>query len=192
MKTKLRIVGLAFLAGVMLATMQPTLLFGGASGGGNIWDPYVYTAPFEGKELRGPLSIYLDMSFWGAPCSGGSALLANMYFTIRLKLDKDKTNTLWAFQGSSLGDYPNGICVTDLADMFQEITKLLDSVIPNLTIGDPPKLVFPYGVNLYVNNGWKVTAIDNPAYNDDPVSISRVFIADIEITVKGNPKPKKH
>ncbi len=168
MKTKWRTPVFVLLAGVILGTMEPALVFGGETPGGNIWDQFVYAKPFKGTTLNGSLSIYYEIIACDTNCTGDCA--ANMFYIV--KLTKEGETIPYLFQGSSQASYPNGICLKDILGQGAEITNFLTSIVSG-----PP--LFPNGV---VES--HLTAINNGQYNDQSAPPSRAFVADIVITVK--------
>ena len=168
MKTKWRMLFLVFLAGVILGAMEPALVLGGETPGGNIWDQFVYTKPFKGTVVNGYLTIYYEIIACDTNCPGDCA--ANMFYTV--KLIKEGDPIPYVFQGSSQTSYPNGICLKDVLGQGAEITNFLTSIVSG-----PP--LFPNGV---VES--HVTAINNGQYNDQSAPPSRAFVADVVITVK--------
>ncbi len=168
MKTRWRMLFLVFLAGVMLGAMEPALVLGGETPGGNIWDQFVYTKPFKGTTLNGSLSIYYEIIACDTNCTGDCA--ANMFYIV--KLIKEGETTPYLFQGSSQASYPNGICLKDILGQGAEIMNFFGNVVAG-----PP--LFPNGII-----EWHLTAISNGQYNDQGNPPSRAFVADVVITVK--------
>jgi hypothetical protein len=175
----------AFLIGVMLGAMEPALLYGASTGGGNPWDQFVYPKPFSGTTLQGPLSIYYEIQFTGGlPVSCGSAnesYMATMFYTVRLK--RSGQATLWVFQGSSQLSHPCGICLSDIVAQGGEIMNFFGDIVAGNIVETP--MIFPYGVK-----DWHLTSIDNAQTYDRDYPPSRAFVADIVIKAKENPKPK--
>jgi hypothetical protein len=167
------------LSGMTLGTIQPALVFAGSTGGGNIWDQFVYTQPFTGTRLHGPLSIYYEYNFVAGDfvyCgTEGESYMVTMYYTVRLKKQKDPT--LWVFEGSSQRSRSCGICLTDLVGQGEEINNFLNDIVLGNLAATPP--IFPNGVK-----EWHLTAINNGHFYDRGFPPSRAFIADIEVTVK--------
>ena len=161
MKAKTTLI-LVFLIG-MVGTAQPALLYGGETGGGNIWDIFVDKSPFTGTKFSGTLSIYYDPI--GVTCGTNSeGFLATMYYTVRL----NKGFQLYTFQGST----PE-ICSVDIAGQGYVI---FDVFLDN-AIHDP---------RLYPNViDWKLKSIDNAQYHfTESPPLSLAFVADIVIAVK--------
>jgi hypothetical protein len=179
MKKGMGVLIFLFLAGMVLGTTQPAMLFAGESGGGNIWDQFVYNKPFQGTKLQGPLSIYYEYNFSGGDpvlCgSEGESYMATMYYTVRLKKGSDPT--LWVFEGSSQRSNPCGICLTDILAQGAEINNFLADIVLGNLVAIPP--IFPNGVK-----EWHLTSIDNAQFYDRGSPPSRAFIADIVIKAK--------
>ena len=171
MKTKLRVLIVVFLTGMILGVGQPALLYGTETPGGNVWDQFVYTKPFKGTTVQGALSIYYQITGCETTnCPGDCA--ANMFYMV--KLIKQNETITYLFQGSSQASHPDGICLKDILGQGAEIMNFFGNVV-----SDPS--LFPNGVV-----DWKVTAIDNGQFNDENTfpSGSRAFVADVVITVK--------
>jgi len=172
MRTRLRMLFFVFLTGVILGAMQPALLYGSETPGGNVWDQFVYTKAFKGTTLNGPLSIYYEYTGCDTTnCPGDCA--ANMFYIV--KLIKQNETTPYLFQGSSQASHPDGICMKDVLGQGEEIINFFGNIVSGPTF-------FPNGVT-----AWHLTAIDNGQYNDESNPPSRAFIGNVVITVK----PKK-
>jgi hypothetical protein len=167
MKTAMRVFIFAFMVGIILGATESALLYGSETGQGNAWDFVLDTKPFPGIILAGPLSIYYELSYdeYG-PC-GASDYLATMYYTVRLS----KHRQLYTFQGKY-----EGVC---LADIETQGTVIKDNFLGGVVV---PGIFETY-------KSWKLKSIDNAQFNDD--AVSRAFVADIEIAVKENPKPRR-
>jgi hypothetical protein len=177
MKKTMGVLIFLFLTGMILATM-PAMLFAGESGGGNIWDQFVYNRPFQGTKLQGPLSIYYEYNFAGGDfvyCNEGQSYMVTMYYTVRLKKGSDPT--LWVFEGSSQRSNPCGICLTDILAQGAQINNFLADIVLGNLVAIPP--IFPNGVR-----EWHLTSIDNAQFYDRFDPPSRAFIADIVIKAK--------
>jgi hypothetical protein len=155
MKTRLGVLILVFLTGMILGATQPTLLYAGAEVGEiNPWDKFVYAKPFPGTRLAGPLSIYYEIL--EGECDGQP--LTNMYYTVRLSKHKD----LYTFQG-----FRGEICLADIDAQGEEIMNFLDTVVV--------PTIFPDGIQ-----AWKLIDVDNPGIGIN----GPAFVTDITITVK--------
>jgi hypothetical protein len=183
MKTGKGMLIFVFLTGAMLGAMQPALLYGSETGGGNPWDLFVYDKPFHGTKLQGPLSIYYEYNFAGGDfvyCGDeGASYMVTMYYTVRLKKQRDPT--LWVFEGSSQRSKPCGICLQDIVAQGAEINNFLGDIVLGNISAIPP--IFPNGVK-----EWHLTSIDNGQFYDRGYPPSRGFVADIVITVKPQPQ----
>jgi hypothetical protein len=172
---------LLLLSGMILGTIQPAVVFAGSTSGGNIWDQFVYTQPFTGTKLQGTLSIYYEYNFVAGDfvyCADESSIMVTMYYTARLKKQKDPT--LWVFNGSSQRSRSScGICLTDVIGQGEEINNFLNGIVTG-TLPATPAL-FPTGVK-----EWHLTSITNGQFYDGGLLPSRGFVADIVITVKPN------
>jgi len=156
MKTRLGVLIFVFLTGMILGAMEPALLYGAETPGGNVWDFVLDTKPFTGTVLAGPLSIYYEVQ--SGVCNDGQPL-ATMYYTVRL----NKKRELYTFQGRA-----SGVCLGDFEPQGNEIRNFLETVVvPG---------IFPDGFN-----SWKFKSIGKAQFNDD--NVSRAFVADIEIVV---------
>ena len=171
MKTRVGVMILAVLIGLILGAMHPVMLFAGETGGGNIWDQFVDPKPYPGIWLYGPLSIYYEYVYDDGnviPC-GEAGVAANMFITVRLNkvLDMLRPNpTLYTFQ------YTNGTCTDDWISQGTDIKNFLGTVVvPGIFLDfNPPK------------SSWKLMGISKAQYHDD--DFSRAFVSDIAIAVK--------
>lgn len=169
MKKRMGVLIFVFLTGMILGTMQPTMLYGAETPGGNVWDQFVDPKPFPGIWLYGPLSIYYDYVYDDSgnviPCSETGGVAANMFITVRLNkvFDILRPNpTLYTYQ------YTNGTCTDDWISQGNEVRNFLETVVvPG---------IFP---NF---KSWKLMSITKAQYHDD--DFSRAFVADIAIAVK--------
>ena len=172
MKKRMAALIFLFLTGMILGTMQPAMLYGSETPGGNIWDQFVYTKPFTGTTLAGTLSIYYEIP--GSDATNCPLdINANMFYIV--KLIKQNETTPYLFQGSSQASHPDGICMKDVLGQGEEIINFFGNIVSGPTF-------FPNGVT-----AWHLTAIDNGQYNDESNPPSRAFIGNVVITVK----PKK-
>jgi hypothetical protein len=176
MKTRKGPIIFVFLAGMILGATQPALLYGGATTGGNLWDPAIDQPPYPPTHLTGPLSIYYAYQFddLGNPVLCGPAdgsFMATMYYTVRLKY-----RGLYLFQGSS-----QDVCMADIGDKTTGQIKIIRDFLGNAVATG----IFANGIE-----SWKLKSIDDAIFN--PTEDSNAFVADIVIAVKENPKPKKH
>jgi hypothetical protein len=172
-----------FLTGMILGGMQPAMLIAGETGGGNIWDQFVYDKPFQGMRLEGTLSIYYDY-IWAAGdflyCGAeGDSIMATMFYTVKLKRPGDPT--IWVFQGSSQRTRPSGVCLSDILGQGEEIMTFLGDIVLGNIYAIPP--IFPNGVS-----EWHLTAIKNALFYDRDLPLSRAFVADIVIKAKPQPQ----
>lgn len=180
MKTRNGMLIFVFLTGMILGVMEPALLHGSETGGGNVWDQFVYTKPFSGTTLEGPLSIYyalqVDTNGNLVLCPADpSSYMATMYYIV--KLNKHLETTLYLFQGSSQASYPDGICLADILGQGAQILNFFGDIVSGTIVATPP--LFPNGVT-----AWHLTSIDNVLFHDQDNPPSRAFVADIVITVK--------
>jgi hypothetical protein len=178
MKKSMGVLIFLFLAGMILGTIQPAMLFAGETGGGNIWDQFVYNKRFQGTKLQGPLSIYYEYNFAGGDfvyCNDGNSYMVTMYYTVRLKKQGDPT--LWVFEGSSQRSQPCGICLQDILAQGAEINNFLADIVLGNIVAIPA--IFPNGVK-----EWHLTSIDNGQFYDRGYPPSRGFVADIVVTAK--------
>jgi len=173
MKTRVGVMILAVLIGLILGAMQPAMLFAGETPGGDIWDPLIDPKPYPGIWLVGPLSIYYEYPLYDEggnqyTCDTGDPV-AMMFVTVRLNkvLDIFRPNPkLWTFQ------YTNGVCLNDWDGQGTEIKNFLGTVVvPGIFLDfNPPK------------SSWKLMGISKAQYHDD--DFSRAFVSDIAIAVK--------
>jgi hypothetical protein len=172
MKTRLGVMILVFLMGLILGAMQPAALFA-AEGGGNIWDEFVDPKPYPGIWFEGPLSIYYeyqyDESFNPVICEDTGDPMTKMFYTVRLNrvtwFNWRDDVKLYTFQG-----FPTPTCLNDWLFQGNEIRNFLESVvIPG---------IFQEGFY-----SWKLKSIKKAQFHEDEFGISRAFVADIEIAV---------
>jgi hypothetical protein len=178
MKKRMGVLIFLFLSGMILGTLQPAMVLAGETGGGNIWDQFVYKHPFQGTKLEGPLSIYYEYNFAGGDfvyCNDGQSYMVTMYYTVRLKKPRDPS--LWVFQGSSQRSNPCGICLTNILAQGAEINNFLGDIVLGNIFATPP--IFPNGVK-----EWHLTSMDNAQFYDRDYPPSRAFVADIVIKAK--------
>ena len=116
MKKKLEGFFILLLTLLILGAAQPALLYaGGQTGGGNLWDPFVNTNPFNYKDaikLPGTLTIIYNPSFlinFGQltnffPLNCAGQYQATMFYSVRFNYLKN----LKTFQGAT------GVCLGDI------------------------------------------------------------------------------
>ena len=173
MKTRAGMIMLVFLTGMILGAAEPALLYGAESGGGNVWDKFVDPKPYPGVQLEGPLSIYYDITGEDPNCGGIEGnydIVATMYYTVRLNKDKaayKKNVQFYTFHGKY-----EGVCLLTGTDTQGGAIKdfLGNVVIPGIFLDF---------------KSWKLKSIDNVGFDEQS------FVADIEIAVKENPKPRR-
>jgi hypothetical protein len=169
MKKRMGVLIFLFLTGMMLGTMQPTMLYAGEAAG-NPWDQLPDLGPYQPIKWVGPLSIYYGIIYdeYNVPidCGGELGYAANMYYTVRLNKESDTgpNFTLYTFHGA------NGTCLNDWTGQADEIRNFLRTV------------VVP-GISPKTGKFWKVESVTKGSYNDEPL-ISRGFVVDIKIAVK--------
>jgi hypothetical protein len=160
MKTKWGVLFIVFLAGIMLGTVQPSLVFSSAQDEFLLWDPFIDISSFSGTKLAGTLTIVYNPNFLAGLCDNGQNV-ATMFYAVRFPLSK----TIYTFEGAK-----EGICLGDIGTPGSGGQG--DAVM--LFLGNAVKKIFPN------SSIWKLRAVSTPGISLDSLS----FIADILIMVK--------
>ena len=94
MKEKTGVFILVFVAVMVMAAIQPALLYSGESPSGTLWDSLLEPGPFVGTKWVGPLSVYFEfLTGKNSLCEPGNPK-AWLYFTVRLVQSPSSTMTL--------------------------------------------------------------------------------------------------
>lgn len=175
MKTKLGVIIIVLLTGIILGAAQPAMLYAGAEVGDNstLWDPFVNLNPLKGKvaKLTGPLSIYyfVDQNLPG--CSNGQDQTI-MFYTVRLS----SGSNIYTYEGSATG------CLGDIGipgsnGQGDVIMTFLGSVVSG---------IFPNASGWPVQQGWNLTSVGSPGMGF--TNTSYAFVADLSIEVAQSKK----
>jgi hypothetical protein len=165
MKTKLGIIIIILLTGLIIISMQPVLVYAGPeTPHGNLWDPFVNTNPFfGGTKLPGTLTIIYNpgylLNYYPTACSNGMPQ-ANMFYSVRFIHNR----VIYTYEGST------GVCFGDIGTpgtggQGDVIMSFLDYVVRQ-TIPTATK--------------WNIKSITNPGISSDSLS----FVTDIVVMVK--------
>ncbi len=172
MKTKLRVLMVGLLAGIILGVTQPALLYAGETGEGNLWDPFVDTSPPSPTDIKvdGTLSIYYVVTcvpqitkskpacYPCCPCTLGTV---TMSYTVRLS----KEFNIYTYEGSTSGKCIGDIGTPGSGGQGDVIMNFLGTAVTN---------IFGSG------HRWTVKSVNYPGVSGD----SLAFVADIAIAVQ--------
>jgi hypothetical protein len=165
MKTKLGVLFVVLLTGIIFGAAQPAWLYAGETPSGNLWDPFVNTNPFRGgTSIPGTLTIIYNplslINFFPSACSNGQA---TMFYSVRLIHGK----TPHTYEGATqvcLGD----IGTPGTGGQGDVITSFLNYVMLGF---------FPSDAGLIVNQ-WNLKSVKNVGMG------SSSFVADLVVAVK--------